>query len=67
MTQGLSAPSLAVGEAATTKRQNADDYDAVSSSAAGLTWEMNKWNQALHWKQLQAYLGSEPCLWNFQS
>jgi len=28
MTQGLPAPSLAVGEAATTKRQNADDYDA---------------------------------------
>jgi len=54
MKQGSPAPNLAVGEAETTKRENVDDYEAVSFCAAGLTWKINKWHQGFHFKQLQS-------------
>jgi len=37
MKQGLPEPNLAVDEAESTKRQNADDYEAIRSRTSGLT------------------------------
>ena len=34
----FSSSYLAIGKLTTKKRQSKDDYDAVSSSAAGLSW-----------------------------
>jgi len=42
--QGLTIPNLVVGKAAaTTKPHDVYDYDAVSSSTAGLSWKISKW------------------------
>lgn len=61
MKQGLPAPTLALGNAtsSTRKRQGKDDFDAVSSSTAGLSWKMKKWQKGLHLKQQSCYPESE--------
>jgi hypothetical protein len=54
MKQGLPAPKLAVGKTASKERQSKDDFDAVSSSTAGLPWKMRKWRKGLCLKQQES-------------
>lgn|SRR6218665_463116 len=57
--QGLTVPNLVLGKAATTKPHDVYDYDAVSSSTAGFSWKISKWQQGLPLEQLLSYSGSE--------
>jgi len=53
--QGLPAPNLAIGKVTTRKKQNKNDYDAVSSSTAGLSWNIKKWQKGFHFKQQESF------------
>ena len=53
--QGLPAPNLVIGKATTRHRQNKNDFDAVSSSTAGLSWKIKKWQKGLHFKQQESF------------